>query len=177
MNGSYLQVIDDCEIELNHIQQWISNHLLDSNVKYLTSYAVVKACGTIENVLKQMIFDCLADGAKEEVQNYLTKNIIDASFNPSPGQVYRILETMNSEWRKEFENVIKGTNEKGCLTSLVELRNSFAHGTSITASINDVKNYFHAGIWILEQLNDVIQQTGEDHLCQINRSKNSRWSS
>ena len=44
----------------------------------------------------------------------------------------------------------------GQLNSLVKLRNSFAHGSAITASINDVKNYYNAGIWILEKLCEVM---------------------
>ena len=63
MNGKYIQELRDCEVEIMHIQQWIKKNVLDSNVRYLTSYAVIKACGTIEYVLKQMIFDRLSDGA------------------------------------------------------------------------------------------------------------------
>ena len=156
MDGSYRQMLRDCEVEIDSIQQWISNNILHSNVRYLVSYAVIKSCGTIEYVLKQIIFDYLAAGTNEEARNFLTKNIIDASFNPSPGQIYRILDKINSDWKTNFENAIKGTNEKGHLKSLVDLRNSFAHGSAITASINDVKNYFNAGVWVLEKLYDVM---------------------
>ena len=57
MNGNYERLLQDCAIELNSIQQWIVNHNLDSNVRFLTSYSVIKACGTIEIVLKQIIYD------------------------------------------------------------------------------------------------------------------------
>ena len=131
---------------------------MDSNVRYLTSYAVIKASGTIENVLKQIIFDTLSDGAKDETKNFLTKSIMDASYNPSPGQIYKLLERINTDWKQQFESFIHGSNQKGELKSLVELRNSFAHGSSITASIRDVVNYFDAGVWILEKLCDVVEK-------------------
>ncbi|MCC8172998.1 MAG: hypothetical protein LIO65_00960 [Odoribacter sp.] len=51
---------------------------------------------------------------------------------------------------------MKGSNEKGQLTSLVDLRNSFSHGATITVSINDVKNYYNSGIWILQKLHEII---------------------
>ena len=157
MNGDYSLILKDCRIELENIQRWITANPMDSNVRYLTSYAVIKASGTIENVLKRIIFDTLSDGAKDETKNYLTKSIMDASYNPSPGQIYKLLEKINTDWKQQFESFIRGSNQKGELKSLVELRNSFAHGSSITASIRDVVNYFNAGVWILERLCDVVE--------------------
>ena len=156
MNGDYRQTVRDCEVELNSIQQWIHSNRLDSNVRFLTSYSVIKACGTVEYVFKQIVYDYLSSGANEEAKTYLNKSIIEASFNPSTGQMYRILEKINSDWRVGFENLIKGSSQMGQLNSLVKLRNSFAHGSAITASINDVKNYYNAGIWILEKLCEVM---------------------
>ena len=157
MNGDYSLIFRDCRIELENIQIWITANPMDSNVRYLTSYAVIKASGTIENVLKRIIFDTLSDGAKDETKNFLTKSIMDASYNPSPGQIYKLLEKINTDWKQHFESFIQGSNQKGELKSLVELRNSFAHGSSITASIRDVVNYFNAGVWILERLCDVVE--------------------
>ena len=156
MNGDYRQTLRDCEVELNSIQHWIHSNRLDSNVRFLTSYSVIKACGTVEYVFKQIVYDYLSSGANEEAKTYLNKSIIEASFNPSTGQMYRILEKINSDWRVGFENLIKGSSQMGQLNSLVKLRNSFAHGSAITASINDVKNYYNAGIWILEKLCEVM---------------------
>lgn len=156
MNGNYRQTLRDCEVELNSIQQWIDSNRLDSNVRFLTSYSVIKACGTVEYVFKQIVYDYLSSGANEEAKTYLNKSIIEASFNPSTGQMYRILEKINSNWRVGFENLIKGSSQMGQLNSLVKLRNSFAHGSVITASINDVKSYYNAGIWILENLCEVM---------------------
>ena len=158
MNGDYSLILKDCRIELENIQRWITANPMDSDVRYLTSYAVIKASGTIENVLKRIIFDTLSDGAKDETKNYLTKSIMDASYNPSPGQIYKLLEKINTDWKQQFESFIRGSNQKGELKSLVELRNSFAHGSSITASIRDVVNYFNAGVWILERLCDVVER-------------------
>lgn len=159
MNGSYEQALRDCQIELDSIQQWIANNKLHSNVRYLTSYAVIKACGTIEYVFKQVVYDHLSEGANNEAKNFLNKNIVEASFNPGPGQMYKILEKINGVWKVNFENEIGGTNQKGQLKSLVDLRNSFAHGATITASINDVIAYYKSGVWILEKLDTVMRNS------------------
>ena len=101
----------------------------------------------------------MSDGANNEAKNFLNKNIVEASFNPSPGQMYKILEKINSLWKVNFEKKIGGTNQKGQLKSLVDLRNSFAHGSTITASINDVIAYYKAGVLILKELDVVMQSS------------------
>lgn len=156
MNDKYILILDDCEKELNNIQKWIDRNKLDSNVRYLTAYAVIKASGTIELVLKKLLFDVVSIGGTEEAKNYFTYYIIDASFNPSPSKIKSILDRLSSEWSQKFRETIRDTKEKSQLKSLIDLRNSFAHGTSITVSIAEVIEYFSSGKWVLTQLNKVI---------------------
>lgn len=156
MNNKYSLILDDCENELNNIQKWINGNRLDSNVKYLTAYAVIKASGTIELVLKRLLFDVVSVGSTVEARNYFTHNIIDASFNPSPDKINRILDRLSSEWSTQFRDIIRGSQGKSQLNSLVGLRNSFAHGTSITVTIAEVIEYYNSGKLILEQLETVL---------------------
>lgn len=156
MDGNSKQLLKDCQVEIDDIKRWIAENKFHSNTRYLTAYAVVKASGTIEYVLKQMIFDRLSKGTSEETNNFLSKSIVEASYNPSTGQIMRILQKINSEWKERFELTIRSTKEKGQLNSLVELRNNFAHGSPITASINDVDTYFNAGIVILDRLWNIL---------------------
>jgi len=156
MNGKYQSEIADCNLELTKIKGWIDNNKLHSNVKYLVSYSVIKACGTIENVFKEMIFDHLTHNANNEATAYFTNNITNSSCNPSSGQITKILQQINGEWAENFENAIKGSNQKGQLKSLVRLRNSFSHGDSITSSIDEVIRFFIAGCWVLEKLHETI---------------------
>lgn len=154
MDGRYQNILDDCLTELSVIQSWIDSNKLDTKIRFLVAYAVIKSCGTIETVLKQMLYDQLiAGGANDEAQNHFTKHILEASFNPSCGQITRSLCSINSQKNTVFENLIKGAQQKGDLGSLVELRNSFAHGNSINSSIEIVIRYYNSGIWILQQLN------------------------
>ena len=158
MNGSYERKLDDCSRELAHIQNWISKNGVDSNIKFLTAYAVVKASGTVEQVLKEMLFDAISVGSSTEAQSYFTRHIIEASFNPSTKKITGLLPHMSKSWNKDFTDKIKGTTQKEQLDSLVDLRNSFSHGNEITVSIADVIKYFDSGKWILEQLYEVINK-------------------
>lgn len=156
MDGRYQSLLSDTSIELQKIKGWIDSNKLHSNVQYLVSYSIIKASGTIEYTMKQMLFDYLSSGCNPEAMQYFTKHIIDASFNPSPGKIQNLLTTINASWGTSFDNVIKGTQQKAELKSLVELRNGFAHGSSITASIDNAITYFESGKWILERLSDIV---------------------
>lgn len=43
----------------------------DSNVKYLISYSVIRACGTIERVMKSILFNRISQGINAEAMNYV----------------------------------------------------------------------------------------------------------
>lgn len=158
MSGSVDDKLRDCGIELQQIQNWITKNPLDTNVKHLTLYAVVKASGTTEKVLKEMLFDKISFGSSDEAKYYFTKHIIEAPFNPSINNIYKILNKMNYTWKRDFIDIVKDTSQQNQLDSLMRLRNSFAHGIDIPSSIDDVIQYFNSAKWILNQLYNVLYQ-------------------
>lgn len=64
-------------------------------------------------------------------------------------------ENISSEWKTSFDQQVKQSREKDKLNSLVQLRNDFAHGDSISVSIDTVINYFDSGVKILNILDSV----------------------
>lgn len=159
MTEECMRKLNDCRDELTNIRTWINKNQLDSNVKYLVSYSVVRSSGVIEQVYKQMIYDFLSDQSKDETQYYLEKQIIDSSSNPSVHLMLKMLEQFDTERKKQFDNATKGIQEKGDLTSLVNLRNDIAHGRTNNPSINLVQQYFESGVVILNKLEAVLTRS------------------
>lgn len=156
MDDIYISMLDDCNHELVLIEEHINENKFDSFNQFLISYSVVKACGVIEVIYKNIIVEKISVGATEEAKNYFDKNIRDSSSNPSTGNMLRLLQDLNSSWRQEFESKITGQNEKGSLSSLVGLRNDFAHGRNVTASIGNVKHYYEDARKVLMWLDNII---------------------
>ena len=159
MDSRYLDMLDDCYREISMIETHIDGDKFNSLNPFLISYAVVKACGVIEVVYKNLIVDVISVGTTTEGKNYFEKNIRDSSSNPSTGNIQRLLQDLNTSWAQQFENQVKGKEEKGSLSSLVGLRNDFAHGRSVTASIGNVKKYFEDGRSVLAWLESIICST------------------
>ena len=157
MNQDDKRILEDCDSEIEIIKKWIDNHKLDSNVKFLVSYAVIRASGSIEVVFKSMISTFLSQNCIKETKQYLAKNIVESSANPSPTMIKKFLEKFDSDRTKEFEDKLKGTQEKGDLTSLVNLRNNIAHGQPIPSTITEVESYYLSGKMVLQTLEQILK--------------------
>lgn len=156
MNQDDIRALDDCSMEIDNINKWIDKNQLDSNVRYLVSYAVVKSSGTLELVFKKMIYDFLSDSAKREARDFLVSTVIDSSCNPSTGNMNKIIEKFDGSRADKFTQLVKGTDDKAELNSLVQLRNDVAHGRTISQSINTIKKYYESGRHVLETLDSVL---------------------
>lgn len=110
---------------------------------------------------KNIIYNHLSVGANEKAKAYLEKVIIDSSYNPSTGNMSNILQNIASEWKTLFEQQVKQSGEKDKLNSLVQLRNNFSHGSSISVTIDTVITYFDSAIKILNILDNVCTERTE----------------
>lgn len=157
MNDTQIRILDDCKNELERIKNWIQENTTHTNVKYLVSYAIVKSSGSIEIVFKSMIHDFLSTNCISETNKFLEKHIIDSSANPTTGVMESFLEKFDGSRKERFNTLIKGTQQKGELRSLVNLRNAIAHGSDVNTSINEVEKYFNSGRFILDKLEEVLK--------------------
>lgn len=149
---------EETETELQEIKKWIDSgrNKFDSKTRYLISYAVIKASGTVEVVFKNIIYDFLSENVKEETAFYIEKMILDSSCNPNIGNMSNILQNISVDFKKKFDDKVKQSGKKDKINSLVQLRNDFAHGESITVSIETVITYFEAAKDIILILNEVV---------------------
>lgn len=151
MNEEQKRLVDDCNNELTKIELWIKENPTHSNVAFLVSYAVIKTSGTIELIFKQIIYDYLSRGARNETQKYLSTMIIDSSCNPSTGAIEKMLESVDGNLKVQFHNALED-QEKTDLNALVTLRNDIAHGRTNNPTIGIVIRYFAAGEKVLNKL-------------------------
>ncbi len=159
-NSDIQQCIDDCNDELNKIFHLIEGHGRTSSiVPFLTKYAIVKTCGTIEYIFKTIISD-LSLEYSPQTQNYIDKTIRYSSMNPSKENICNTLKKFDEEWNQTFKRKLKDHEHSNRLNdsikSLNEARNGFAHGGSPTSSFEDIKRYFEDCIIIMNMLHEVV---------------------
>lgn len=156
MNDDDKRALDKCTQELDEIKVCISKNQAHPLVRYLTDYCVIRACSTLEHVMKDIFYEFMSKKAGRETKNYLEKHILDSSSNPSIHWIEALLDELKPAWKSLFESKI-ADRDKGGLNSLVTSRNKVAHGDCyMDRSINDIINYFESGKNVLSTLEGII---------------------
>lgn len=160
-NRDVEESLDACAAELQSVRGIIVGLGITSNVvPYLTHYAIVRACGTIETSFKSLIADYCSFRSKKQVKRFIEKRIKEGSANPSMDNINKFLNEFDVGWKQNFKSALALHVDKShletSLKSLVDARNDFAHGGNPTASINDVLQYFDHSRKIIEMMDSVI---------------------
>ncbi|MBS3087311.1 hypothetical protein J4226_01840 [Candidatus Pacearchaeota archaeon] len=128
-------------------------------MNFLTRYALIKACGTIEYAFKSIVSD-FSNNEREEIVNYLDNKIRNNSQNPSYNNMINTLRDFSEKWSKQFVEKVNSLGDKDklllSLASINNARNNFAHGGDPNVTLKDVITYFEDSCLILEQVDEVI---------------------
>lgn len=159
-NLTALTCLNDCSTELEKLQQIIEvfgqSH---SIVPFLTNYAVIKCCGTIENCFKLIISD-FHNSLPPQAKNYIENTFLNSSMNPSKDNICKSLIKFDEQWNVNFKAKLSLEPDKSrietSLTSLNEARNAFAHGGNAGASFASVLTYFADSKRVIEILDEVV---------------------
>jgi hypothetical protein len=162
MNNSDVDLLlTQCSAELAHVKASIDALGVTSPVSpYLTMYAVIRACGSIEVSFKALIADFCNKRSKKQVKRYIALKITRSSANPSHSKIVEMLDQFDENWKTGYKASIGADPAKthllDSLQSLVDARNEFAHGGSPTLSINDVIRHFDHARKVLEHVDLVV---------------------
>lgn len=148
MNNQDVQtLIEECESDFERIEK-IIEVLQSTNpaVPYLTKYAIIKACGTLEQAFKVIISDFSCIGQSSQIKKFIDISFRESSINPNLDNIHKSLKKFDEQWNDNFKNLLNAdvdiTKIRSSITSLNNARNLFAHGGNPTVTFNDVIDYF-----------------------------------
>ncbi len=159
-NATAKEIIAKCQEELKRIEHIIIGIGRTSHpVPFLTKYAIVKSCGTIEVCFKTILSDYKVGDQNDQVKNFIDAKFRNSSINPSKDNMHKSLKLFDDEWNIKFkEEIEKLTNKNKILDSLKSLneaRNAFAHGGNPSSSFDNVVEYFNDSIKIIEIIDGI----------------------
>ena len=160
-NTTALTSLDNCSNELQKIQLGIDFlHQSHSMVPFLTNYAVIRCCGTIEYCFKIIISD-FHNSLPSQAKNYIESTFLNSSMNPSKENICKSLKKFDDQWLMDFKNKLNMEADKSriesSLSSLNDARNLFAHGGSPSISFSSVSTYYNDARRIIEILDEVVR--------------------
>lgn len=153
--------LKQCRTELDDVYKTISGAgLMSPSAPYLTKYAVIRACGTIEVSFKSLVADFCSKTSNAQIKRFIHLKIRKGSANPSQKNIMDTLNLFDETWKTRFKSNLKADPDKqkllASLQSLVDARNEFAHGGNPTLSITDVVRHFDHARRIVEHVDTVI---------------------
>lgn len=158
MNNPDIQaLIDECDNDFNRIESLIFVLTsINPAVPYLTKYAIIKACGTLEQAFKLLISDFSCTGQSTQVKKFIDISFRESSINPSLDNIHKSLKKFDEQWNNNFKDFLDADTNisriKSSVNSLNNARNLFAHGGNPTVTFNDVKDYFEDAKKIIEYI-------------------------
>ncbi|MBS1689066.1 MAG: hypothetical protein JSS96_10105 [Bacteroidetes bacterium] len=153
--------LNDCAQELDKMQK-IIDVMGQANpiVPFLTNYAIIKCCGTIEYCFKVIISD-FHNSLPRQAKNYIQNNFSNSSMNPSKANICKSLRQFDEKWNDDFKAKLNSEPDKSrieaSLSSLNDARNMFAHGGNPAVSYSSVVAYFNDSKRIIEMLDDIVK--------------------
>lgn len=152
--------INNCLQEFERIHHLIEGvGQLSPMVPFLTRYAIIKSCGTIELCFKTIVSD-FHSNQSAQIRNFIDNTIRNSSMNPSKDNICKTLKKFDEKWNEDFKNELsKIENSKriqDSLDSLNNARNDFAHGGNPTPSFDNIRDYFNDVIEVIKIIDRVV---------------------
>jgi hypothetical protein len=157
-NSRSAQLIFDCNEDFDRISN-IINELgsTHNSIPFLTKYAIIKACGTLEQCFKTIISDFSIKNQNQQVTRFIDCTFRESSMNPNLDNICKALSNFDIAWKQTFKSLLKWdiNNERitRSIKSLNNARNQFAHGWNPIVTFNDIVLYFNdvqTVIWYID---------------------------
>ncbi len=160
INNIAKNAIDDCHAELTRISGIIEGVGSTSPLSgYLTKYAIIRICGTLEVCYKTIIADYYENIAPQ-LGKFIGCHLRDASMNPTYNNICAALGRLDEAKKTTFKTsvtaLVNYDNLVHAFDILNKTRNDVAHGANCNLSFNDMKTRFSEALQIIEILDNVM---------------------
>ncbi len=154
-------LLNTCTNDLARIDNYIASIGSTSPASnFLTKYALMHICGTLERAYKIIITDYYKRFS-HELERFIDKNVSDASLNATYDNICKVLKLFNESKSTDFKSRVHNlpNHERILLsfTSLNNLRNDLVHGRSMNASFLEIKKLYQDVSVIIIELDNVLQ--------------------
>lgn len=161
MKQELVDMITACSSELNDIQIKLSAlPALDKSRSYLTQYALIRTCGTVEFVYRSIVADFFDSFPVTQMHTYLEKTVRTGSMSATYENMQALLGKFDDNWKSAFKQAVTQHPQRYQIiesaNSLVRNRHTFAHGRVPTATFSDIVNYYNDTLQLINMFDGVV---------------------
>lgn len=138
------------------IQYFENLHLEEELQSHVAKYLTVIICGIYENIIRNYLIEYVdRNTASEELSNFILHHLKYSLRTPKYKNITDFLVQWNQDWVDKLNRDIEDIH-KEALFSIVENKNTIAHGDSLTLTFTDIKDYYENSRVIIEKLDEII---------------------
>ena len=162
MKDELKELLDECTQELEDIDKKISElKPFDKTKNYLTQYALIKSCGTVEYVYRSIVADYFSQFAVPQMDTYIESTVRSGSMSAKYDNMRGLLNKFDEAWAETFktnvQNMPDGQIIIAASNSLVANRHTFAHGGVPSATFKDIKQYYNYVLKLINEFDAVVK--------------------
>jgi hypothetical protein len=133
----------------------VSRNLQDPKISaMLAEYLTVLTCGIYEDCIEFLFGERAAASKDEQLRAFVTSAMNDRFKNPKYEKLKSLLEWFDVKYRKDFRSSIKDRTIES-LDSIVDNKNSIAHGKPANITLQDFQKFHKEAIKIFPALEKV----------------------
>lgn len=135
-----------------------SDKNLDERVaSYICRLGSVQICGNLERCIELILVARLADRSPKQVGKFL-RRYFQRGTNYDCERISQLLYRFDSDWGHNFEASIRENDLlKESISSCYAVRNSVAHGGTLSLGPKILKQYFDASLAVVKNLEDSVR--------------------
>jgi hypothetical protein len=144
-----LNQIDQAVID---IQSFPNSSALEQS--YFAKFLVVFICGIYEEAIETIINEWIARFNSVQISKFISSSLQYTFSNPNTDNIERMLKRFDDSWRKQIVQL--PSQAKTSLNSMVNDKNSLAHGGSCNITLNDVVRFYQDSKVVIETIDQVV---------------------
>lgn len=111
------------------------------------TYLCIRISGLLETSIRSIYVSYCDNKAHPNVTRYIGNSFeINRSQNMKPDTILSLAGSFSQEWRTDLEAYILDDGRKEAIESVINIRNSAAHGGTLSITYNNAKQYYEK-IW------------------------------
>ena len=146
------KLINEIDVAIKDIGDF--SRATDKEKSYLAKFLVVYICGIYEETIEIIINEMVGKLKNPEISKFV-QNVLKRGFNnPNIETIKNFMKSFNDDWEVEIKNL--PNDVKSALNSIVNNKNSIAHGISVNISLSDVEDYYDRSKIVIEKIDDML---------------------
>jgi len=111
------------------------------------TYLCIRVSGFLETSIRSIYIEYCSDKSHPNISKYVASNLeSNRSQNMKPENILSLAMAFNEDWKRKLEIYMSEDGRKEAIESVINIRNSAAHGGNMSVSYARVDDYYEK-IW------------------------------